>query len=290
MSGLPRSSSDTPDACLPTNTGPITISPDKQPRWTILHVHPRDDDRDNFETTDAYLYSRFKRCVFYRVTHVLDAHADEYDGFRFVLDTVDDGPIRSVGWARLRHALFETDDSPYINWGVLESVVEKLNTHYRTHGCFPAAYTDLIECPQPNGTLAYAPDKGDHHIYDLAVEDGEVVATLNAPDTLAPESYHDWTERIVHFPIHTRFHEVLAAGDGLGAPTLHASEHGYTLDVPVDVPETTVETNADRVLAVDLGVKNRRHVSLSNLSPMETTSRWLRQNSSTTRRRPNSSG
>lgn len=52
------------------------------------YTYIRDDDRDNFETTDAYLYSRFKRCVFYRVTHVLDAHADEYDVFRFVLDTI----------------------------------------------------------------------------------------------------------------------------------------------------------------------------------------------------------
>jgi IS605 OrfB family transposase len=41
------------------------------------------------------------------------------------------------------------------------------------------------------------------------------------------------------------------------APTLHSSEHGYTLDVPVSVPEQDAETIADRVLAVDLGVKKQ---------------------------------
>jgi putative transposase len=221
------------------------------------YTYIRDDDCNNFETTNAYLYSRFKRCIFHRVTHILDAHADEYAAFRFVLDTVDEGPIRSVGWARLRHELFENPESPYVKWGVLETVVGKLNNHYRTHGRFPSTYTDLVACPEPNGTLPYAPDKGDHRIYDLAVEDGAVVVTLNTPDTLDPDSHHEWSEHVVRFPSHARFHDLLDAGDRIGAPTLHASDHGYTLDVPVDVPESTVESHDDRVLAVDLGVKKQ---------------------------------
>jgi putative transposase len=193
--------------------------------------------------------------VYHRVTHVLDAHADEYQAFQFVRDTVADRKIKQVGWKRLRNRLFK-DDTPYIEWRVLESVVEQLNQYYDRHGHFPEKYTELVEMPEPNGTLPYAPDKGDYHIHDLTVEDGNVVFVVNAPDSLSPDSYHDWTERIIRFPTHSRFHQLVEIGD-VKAPTLHKSEHGYTLDVPVDVPEHDTDTVENRVLAVDLGVKKQ---------------------------------
>ena len=80
--------------------------------------------------------------------------------------------------------------------------------------------------------------------------------TLNAPDSLSPESRHDWTAHELRFPVHNRFREMIATGQ-VKAPTLHASEHGYTLDVPVAVPETERETVDGRVLSVDLGVKKQ---------------------------------
>ncbi|PSQ34258.1 transposase, partial [Halobacteriales archaeon SW_10_66_29] len=52
------------------------------------YTYIRDTDRDNFAGVDEYLYSRFKRCIYHRVTHVLDAHSDEYLAFQFVTDTV----------------------------------------------------------------------------------------------------------------------------------------------------------------------------------------------------------
>jgi IS605 OrfB family transposase len=139
---------------------------------------------------------------------------------------------------------------------VLESVVEQLNTFYNRHGRFPDTYTELVETPEPNGTLPYAPDNGDYHIHELSIEDGDVVVVLNAPDSLSPDSYHDWTDHELHFPVHARFHEMVEHGT-LKAPTLHASEHGYTLDVPVALPEQDADAVADRVLAVDLGVKKQ---------------------------------
>lgn len=148
------------------------------------------------------------------------------------------------------------ENSPYIEWGVLENVVEQLNTFYDRYGCFPDTYTELVGTPEPNGTLPYAPDKGDYHIHDLTIEDGDVVVVLNAPDSLSAESYHDWTDHEIRFPVHSRFAEIVDNGN-LKAPTLHASEHGYTLDVPVDVPEQDIDTVADRVLSVDLGVKKQ---------------------------------
>ena len=83
-----------------------------------------------------------------------------------------------------------------------------------------------MDCPEPNGSLPYAPDKGDYHVHELSVEDGELVVTLNAPDSLSSD-------------------------------TLHASEHGYTLDVPVALPAQETDTVVDCVLAVDLGVKKQ---------------------------------
>ncbi|PSQ17000.1 transposase [Halobacteriales archaeon QS_8_69_26] len=219
------------------------------------YTYIRDDDHDAFEGVEEYVYSRFKRCVYHRVTHVLDAHADEYHAFQFVTDTVAERKIRRIGWHRLRNRLFD-EDSPYIEWRVLEAVVEQLNDYYDTHGRFPTTYTELVDCPEPNGTLPYAPDTGDYHIHDLSVEDTELVVTLNAPDSLSPDSHHDWPAHDLRFPIHNRFRKLLATGR-LKAPTLHASEHGYTLDVPVAIPEPECETVDGRVLSVDLGVKKQ---------------------------------
>ena len=220
------------------------------------YTYIRDNDRDDFAGVDEYLYSRFKRCVYQRVTHALDAHADKYDAFQFVTDTVEERKIRRIGWHRLRTRLFDDDDSPYIEWHVLESVVAQLNDYYDQHGRFPDTYTELVECPEPNGTLPYAPDAGDYHIHELSVDDGELVVTLTAPESLSPDSHYDWTDHELHFPVHTRFQQMLDTGD-MKAPTLHASEHGYTLDVPVAVPETECDTVDGRVLAVDLGVKKQ---------------------------------
>ena len=202
------------------------------------------------------MYSRFKRCVYHRVTHVLDAHVDEYRAFQFVTDTVAERKIKRIGWQHLRTRLFEDDTSSYIEWRVLEGIVKQLNGYYDTHGRFPNTYTDLVDCPDPNGTLPYAPDKGDYHIYELSVENGELIVTLTAPDSLSPENNHDWTDHDLRVPVHNRFQEMLAAGR-LKAPTLHTSEHGYTLDVPVAIPETECETVEGRVLSVDLGVKKQ---------------------------------
>jgi IS605 OrfB family transposase len=240
----------------------------KQEYWSSTHLkniqeharqsytYVRDDQADLFEDTEEYLYNRFKRCIYARVAQTLDAHTDEYNAYQFVTNTVREQKIRAVGWSKLRNKLFNDPNPPYIQWGVLENVVEQLNNYYDIHGKFPDKYTNLVETPEPNGTLPYAPDKGDYHIHDLTIEDSEVVFTMNAPDSLSPSSYHDWSEHEIRFPTHERFESTLELGD-IKAPTLHQSEHGYTLDVPVDIPKTEVETEDDRVVSVDLGVKKQ---------------------------------
>ena len=221
------------------------------------YTYIRDDDIDCFADTEEYLYSRFKRCVFHRVTHVLDAHTDEYQAFHFITDTVEERKIRSIGWQRLRTHLYD-EDTPYIPWAVIEECVEKLNRYYTRHGHFPTKYTELISTPEPNGTITYSPDKGDHNIHDVSVEDEKIVVTLNAPDNREPSTYHDWTRHEIRLPTTTRFSTLLEAGDGLGAPTLHHDDdHGYVLDIPIDVPNADVGGEEDRVLGVDLGVKKQ---------------------------------
>ncbi|MFC7116401.1 RNA-guided endonuclease InsQ/TnpB family protein [Natronoarchaeum sp. GCM10025703] len=235
--------------------------------WTATHIagvtshsgqsytYIRDDVYDAFNGVDEYLYSRFKRCVYQRVTSVLEAHADEYQAFQFVTETVEQRKIKTIGWEKLRDRLF-TEDSPYLQWGILESVVEQLNNYYDCHGAFPDCYTDMVETPEPNGTLPYAPDKGDHHIHQVTIENGHLQATLNAPNSLTPDSYLDWSDHKITFPVHSRLANMLEHG-AMGAPTLHKSECGYTLDVPVEIPEQDTETIDNRVLSVDLGVKKQ---------------------------------
>jgi putative transposase len=220
------------------------------------YTYIRDDPIEPFKQTEEYLYSRFKRCIYARVAQILDAHTDEYNAHQFVTNTVREQKIRAVGWGRLRNKLSNDPNSPYIEWSVLENVVEQLNNYYDTHGQFPENYTELVKTPEPNGTLPYAPDKGDHHIHNLEIEKSEVVFTINAPDSLSPSSYHDWSEHEIRFPTHDRFQNTLELGE-MKAPTLHQSEYGYTLDVPIEIPEAEVETKNDRVVSVDLGVKKQ---------------------------------
>jgi hypothetical protein len=52
------------------------------------YTYIRDNDRDDFADVTEYVYDRFKRCVYHRVTHVLDAHSAEFHAFQFVTDTV----------------------------------------------------------------------------------------------------------------------------------------------------------------------------------------------------------
>jgi hypothetical protein len=149
-----------------------------------------------------------------------------------------------------------TEESLYIQWGILESVVEQLNNHYDTHGNFPDSYTDLVATPEPNGTLPYAPDTGDYHIHEVTINGGRLEVTLNAPGTLNTDSTSDWSDHEIRFPGHSRFAEMLTHGS-MGAPTLHQSAHGYTLDVPVEIPEHESKRSDNRVLSVDLGVKKQ---------------------------------
>ena len=139
---------------------------------------------------------------------------------------------------------------------IIESVVKQLNNYYDTHGTFPTEYTKLVSTPQPNGTRPYAPDKGDHDIHEVEITDTEVVFTMNAPDSLSPDSYHDWSDHTMTFPVSSRLSSMLEEADA-GAPTLHESEHGYTLTLPIDIDGLEAETVEGRVLAIDLGVKKQ---------------------------------
>jgi len=147
------------------------------------------------------------------------------------------------------------EKSRYIEWKLVKNVVEQLNNYYDTHGRFPDKYTGLVECPEPNGTLCYMPD-GRNDIHQLSIDGNELVITVNVPDSLSPQNYHDWTDHEFRLPIHRRFRDMVRDGE-MKAPTLHRSERGYVLDIPVDIPETQCEIVDNRVLSVDLGVKKQ---------------------------------
>ena len=100
------------------------------------YTYIRDDEYEAFNGVDGYLYSRFKRCVYQRVASVLEAQSDEYQAFQFVTETVEERKIKAIGWKNIREQLF-TENSPYLQWAVLESVVEQLNNITTRTETFP---------------------------------------------------------------------------------------------------------------------------------------------------------
>jgi len=55
----------------------------------------------------------------------------------------------------------------------------------------------------------------------------------------------------------------------LKAPTLHESEHGYTLDLPVKISEIDTDSVDNRVLAIDLGVKKQATATIVEANKTE---------------------
>ncbi|ESS02435.1 MAG: hypothetical protein A07HR67_02766 [uncultured archaeon A07HR67] len=164
------------------------------------YTYIRDDEYNCFENVDEYLYSRFKRCVYQRITSILEAHSDEQQAFQFVVETIAEQKIESVEWGRLRDRLFN-EDSPDVQWAVLESVVEQLNNYFDTHGRFPESYTELVSCPEPNGTLPYAPDVGDYDIHEVSENDGKLVFTVRSKAKAHPFRGADEADMIYTKPL-----------------------------------------------------------------------------------------
>ncbi|MFB6282966.1 MAG: hypothetical protein ABEK59_03405, partial [Halobacteria archaeon] len=74
---------------------------------------------------DIHLYTRFNRCVYDRLREVFDAHKGEYKAFNFILDSVEERKIKSIGFKRIRDKLFD-EDTRYVNWSDIQNVAEQL--------------------------------------------------------------------------------------------------------------------------------------------------------------------
>lgn len=80
-------------------------------------------------------------------------------------------------------------------------------------------------------TAHYRIGRDDSHIHKRFIEDGKLRFGLNAPDSLSPGSYHDWTKQEPRFPTRSRFYQLLDISK-MKTPAFHTPEHGHTLDVP----------------------------------------------------------
>lgn len=232
------------------------------PPWKYLDQRPTDPFEKHTDK-ERYLYSRYKRCIYARITQILDAHCDEQHAYAFLKNTLSPQLIHEQQWDTIRDKLL-AKDTPFIKWSHVQNVVEMLNTHYRVQGNWPDTYTELIATPNPNGTTPLSPDgRGDIHNLDYHADTGELEVTLNTPDSYNTASYYDWTEHTVTHQVDGRFGQLLENGD-LKSPTLRkTTDRGtdgdaeYVLDVPVGVDGIDPGTENDRVLAVDLGVKKQ---------------------------------
>jgi len=172
--------------------------------------------------SDTYYYSRYKRCVYQKITQILSAHADEYKAFKRILQTCEEKLIKRVGKQKLRQTVFG-DESTYVKWSSVQQCIDKLNQYYKKHGYFPDKYTDLVSTPRPNGTLSFSPDDDSIHSITHDSESQQLQFTLKIPDEAAT-TYHDWDEISTVFDTTSRF-EQLAKNNQLGKPTLHKQKN-----------------------------------------------------------------
>lgn len=232
------------------------------PNWKYFQ-----ENNHGFEQIDAYLYSRYKRCLMGRLAEIFTAHKDEYKAFQTITDTVKERKIKSIGYNRLREEIFD-NQTEYIPWGVVQNVCQQLNNYYDEHGNFPTYYLDLVSLPNPNGTLSYAPDEG--QILDLSYNKTENVldVELKTPGSTTSdelETYHDWNTHNFTVDCHNYFNELIENGEikrpEIRRETRKNGESVFVLDVPVKLDSedsnVDIEKESNRVLAVDLGVKTQ---------------------------------
>jgi hypothetical protein len=71
-----------------------------------------------------------------------------------VIETVAKRESRRVGWQQPRTRLYD-EESAYIEWRVLKSIVKQSGDYDDTHGQFSEMDTGVVEKSEPDGTLPY---------------------------------------------------------------------------------------------------------------------------------------
>jgi putative transposase len=156
------------------------------------------------------------------------------------------------------------DGGEYLSSGYVDILIDQLNTYYDRHGRYPDTYFELQDLPEySNGALPYSaddgPTSGQAVKYHYDEDEQSVTMTVKTPDTATPESRGEWSWHEHERNGYDAFHTLTAHGS-LSAPEFQSStrkngDQIYELSFPVSVDTTDADGDAERVLALDAGMR-----------------------------------
>ena len=214
------------------------------------------------EDFELYLPSRIRRCILQKVGETLRSHADRRESFQAIQHVLPTHKIRRIHRRRTKEELW--DDGEYLSSGYVDVLIDQLNTYYDRHGRYPESYFELQDPPEySNGVLPYSADDGPTSGQAVKYQYDEIERSLTVkvktPDTVTPESRGEWSWHEHELNGYDAFHTLTAHGS-LSAPEFQSStrkngDQIYELSFPVDVDTTDTDDNAERVLALDAGLR-----------------------------------
>ena len=220
------------------------------------------DEHEPFEQLDLYLPSRFRRCILQKVGETLRSHADRRNAFQSIQTVLPDHKIRRIHCCRIKEQLW--DGGNYLSSGYVDILIDHLNSYYDRHGTYPDTYFEMQNCPEyDSGVLPFSaddgPTSGQAVKYQYDSDSETLMVRVKTPDTLSPETRGDWSWTRYKRDGYEAFHDLLVHGN-LSAPEFQPSRRKtgdayYELSFPVEVEHTEVTDGADRVLALDAGMR-----------------------------------
>ncbi len=223
-------------------------------------IHGEDPPAD-FE---LYVPSRIRRCILQKVGETLRSHADRRDAFYAIQRVLPTHKIRRIHRRRIKEELWE--DGEYLSGGYVDVLIDQLNTYYDRHGRYPDTYFELQDPPEySNGALPYSADDGPtsgqavNYHYDENEQSVTVKLKLKTPDTVTPERRGDWSWHEHDLAGYDAFYTLTQHGS-LSAPEFQSTwrkngDHIHELSFPVEVDNADTDGDAERVLALDAGIR-----------------------------------
>lgn len=252
------------------------ISTSDHQAWTYFDEHRPFEELDDHalyqsihgeippENVELYLPSRIRRCILQKVGKTLLSHADRREAFQAIQHVLPTHKIRRIHRRRIKEELW--DGGEYLSSGYVDILIDQLNTYYDRHGRYPDSYFELQDPPEySNGVLPYSaddgPTSGQAVNYQYDEDDQSLTVKMKTPDTVTPETRGDWSWHEHELNGYDAFHTLTATGS-LSPPEFQSSrrkngDQFYELSFPVDVDTADTDSNGDaeRVLALDAGMR-----------------------------------
>ena len=225
----------------------------------LYHSIHDEEPSENFE---LYVPSRIRRCILQKVGETLGSHADRRRAFQAIQHVLPTHKINRIHRRHIKEKLW--DDGEYLSSGYVDVLIDQLNSYYDRHGRYPDSYFELQDPPEySNGALPYSaddgPSSGQAVKYHYDEDEQSVTVNVKTPDTVTPESRGEWSWHEHELTGYDAFQTLILHGS-LSAPEFQSTQRKngdwiYELSFPVDVDVINADGDAERVLALDAGMR-----------------------------------